>query len=689
MTARQLTGHFRDPRRPGPRVLAGLRPPGRRLDRRRQLLARLPDHPDRALLRLGAARRDWPPRRFSPSWFGLVVIAGGILVLLAGLWGSELFLSRIALLPGDRRHRAVSVRLGSICDSAVPDRVPVPDDSDPRDHLQPDRVSAAAARVAARRVGHQRWSAFRCCAKATCSILANTSLEVAEACSGIRSLVSLITLGIVYGYFMDSAAVGADADRAVGDSGRDRRQRRARGRHRHGGAVDRAGSRPGLLPRVLRLDCLHLRVRDDPGHSASHRQVRAQASRTGRDARRVPEPEAHAYARHHRRRLCCSAASIAVARADRARRNAAARCRSRCSRCSSATGRACSGRRSPTRVLEVLGLDDYLTRALRSPEARGRRPLRRLLEEPAAGRHDALAAELPAGRRLGAGVAVAADLPRSAQSRGAPLSRSIASHPERPGAAARARTGTRAAAASSAANTGASSTWCSTRRGYNRTDAAIVRVIVPVDGTIEGAEDAAETERARVRERVDAGAQQVSAGLTRQRLAAHRPNRPMEIAVNAKKLIVTAARRARCSAAAVRSPTPMRCSPRATSYFEKKLVPEAIVQYQLAAQADPKRGDVRAKLAEAYLQQSDLPQWRCKQTVDRRRPAAERRQSAAQGRQPAAAGAAHSRTPRPGRQGARASIRRTSDALILQGNAHGRPEGPGRRPRRSIRKRWR
>jgi exosortase len=37
-------------------------------------------------------------------------------------------------------------------------------------------------------------------------ILPHTSLEVAEACSGIRSLLSLLTLGIVYGYFADSRA---------------------------------------------------------------------------------------------------------------------------------------------------------------------------------------------------------------------------------------------------------------------------------------------------------------------------------------------------------------------------------------------------------------------------------------------------------------------------------------------------
>jgi exosortase len=35
-------------------------------------------------------------------------------------------------------------------------------------------------------------------------VLATTTLEVAEACSGIRSLISLLTLGIVLGYFMDT-----------------------------------------------------------------------------------------------------------------------------------------------------------------------------------------------------------------------------------------------------------------------------------------------------------------------------------------------------------------------------------------------------------------------------------------------------------------------------------------------------
>ena len=64
-------------------------------------------------------------------------------------------------------------------------------------------------------------------------MLANTQLEVAEACSGIRSLISLLTLGIVYGYFTDKRVPGASRDRALHDSRGHRRQWPPRRRDGH------------------------------------------------------------------------------------------------------------------------------------------------------------------------------------------------------------------------------------------------------------------------------------------------------------------------------------------------------------------------------------------------------------------------------------------------------------------------
>lgn len=138
-----------------------------------------------------------------PTWAGLVVFGGGILLLLAGLLGSELFISRISLLFtlagvvlflfGWKHLRILAFPLAFLLLM-----VPIP-------AIIFNQITFPLQLLASR-VGA---SALTACSipvlrEGNVLILANTSLEVAEACSGIRSLVSLITLGIVYGYFTDS-----------------------------------------------------------------------------------------------------------------------------------------------------------------------------------------------------------------------------------------------------------------------------------------------------------------------------------------------------------------------------------------------------------------------------------------------------------------------------------------------------
>lgn len=137
-----------------------------------------------------------------PSWFGLVVFAGGIFVLLAGVLGSELFLSRVSLIGvlagsvlflfGWAHLRALVFPLAFLLLM-----IPIP-------AIIFNQI-AFPLQLLASRAGEYAISAAEIpvLREGNVLVLANTTLEVAEACSGIRSLISLLTLGIVFGYFTD------------------------------------------------------------------------------------------------------------------------------------------------------------------------------------------------------------------------------------------------------------------------------------------------------------------------------------------------------------------------------------------------------------------------------------------------------------------------------------------------------
>lgn len=133
---------------------------------------------------------------------GAVVFAAGIAVLMAGLLGSELFLSRISLivtiagillfLSGWSALRVLAFPLAFLIlmiplPAIIFNQIAFP-------------LQLLASRVGEFAISSANIPVLR---EGNVLVLANTSLEVAEACSGIRSLVSLITLGLVYGYFTD------------------------------------------------------------------------------------------------------------------------------------------------------------------------------------------------------------------------------------------------------------------------------------------------------------------------------------------------------------------------------------------------------------------------------------------------------------------------------------------------------
>jgi exosortase D (VPLPA-CTERM-specific) len=141
----------------------------------------------------------------SPSWSGLALVILALLVYLLGVVGAELFLSSssfILLLGG-----LVIYFLGwrYFCALAFPLAflflmVPLPtlilsQVTLPLQFLASNLASSLLASVGV--------PVLR---EGNIIHLPTMSLEVVEACSGIRSLVSLVTLAIIYGYLLESSA---------------------------------------------------------------------------------------------------------------------------------------------------------------------------------------------------------------------------------------------------------------------------------------------------------------------------------------------------------------------------------------------------------------------------------------------------------------------------------------------------
>lgn len=135
-----------------------------------------------------------------PSWWGLFPTLGGLLLLAIGQVGAELFLQRVSLVVviaglvflvlGARVLRLLSFPLAFLLfmipiPALVLNAVALP--------LQSFAAQAATSCLVALEIPVLR--------EGHIIVLPHTSLEVAEACSGIRSLMSLLALSTAYAYF--------------------------------------------------------------------------------------------------------------------------------------------------------------------------------------------------------------------------------------------------------------------------------------------------------------------------------------------------------------------------------------------------------------------------------------------------------------------------------------------------------
>jgi exosortase len=170
----------------------------------------IPDFSHGFLVPIFAGYLVWAKRetlfdtKIEPTWTGIAVVVLGLAVLLMGVYGAELFLSRVSLvilLSGlvlcfggwqmlkELRFPLLVLLLAIPIPSILFNEITLP-------------LQILASKLASALLPLFGVPVLR---EGNVIELPAMKLEVAEACSGIRSLVSLFTLSVFYGYFLEKS----------------------------------------------------------------------------------------------------------------------------------------------------------------------------------------------------------------------------------------------------------------------------------------------------------------------------------------------------------------------------------------------------------------------------------------------------------------------------------------------------
>ncbi len=137
-----------------------------------------------------------------PSWGGLPLVLSGLFVLLVGIFGADLFLSRISfilLVAGLVWTLAGRAMLTQLRFSLFVLLLAIPLPA-----LVFNQITFPLQLLASRFAsGLLPFAGVPVLRDGNVIQLPAMQLEVAEACSGIRSLLSLFTLAVIYGYFLE------------------------------------------------------------------------------------------------------------------------------------------------------------------------------------------------------------------------------------------------------------------------------------------------------------------------------------------------------------------------------------------------------------------------------------------------------------------------------------------------------